>query len=93
MNIVIGSGPAGVSCAKALLDHGKKVVLLDGGLTLEPEKATAAASLALLPAGQWPKKIRDYLKGCFTTTKPAACKCAANTSEVKLLRHPPTVGR
>ena len=36
--IVVGSGPAGVSVAKALLERGCKVTLLDAGNTLEPEK-------------------------------------------------------
>src|SRR2546422_3179660 len=36
--VVIGSGPAGVACARALLDRGKKVHLLDSGLSLESER-------------------------------------------------------
>jgi len=36
--IVVGSGPAGVACAKALLDQGRRVRMLDAGLTLEPER-------------------------------------------------------
>lgn len=36
--IVVGSGPAGVSTAKALLERGMKVTLLDVGNTLETEK-------------------------------------------------------
>lgn len=36
--IVIGSGPAGISVAKGLLERGCKVTLLDVGNTLEPEK-------------------------------------------------------
>src|SRR6266478_4232686 len=36
--VVIGSGPAGVACAKALLDRGKKVQMLDSGLSLESER-------------------------------------------------------
>ena len=39
MNIVIGSGPAGTACAVALLARGAAVRMLDGGLTLEPERA------------------------------------------------------
>jgi len=36
---VVGSGPAGVACAKALLDAGRRVRMLDAGLTLEAERA------------------------------------------------------
>lgn len=36
--IVVGSGPAGVSVAKGLLERGCTVTLLDVGNTLEPEK-------------------------------------------------------
>ncbi len=39
--IVIGSGPSGAACAKALIGCGRKVRMLDAGLTLEPEKAEA----------------------------------------------------
>lgn len=63
MNIVIGSGPAGISCAQALLSQGKKVLLLDGGHTLEAEPASVASALARMPAAQWPPDQRDFLKG------------------------------
>lgn len=36
--IVVGSGPAGISVAKGLLERGCKVTLLDAGKTLELEK-------------------------------------------------------
>src|SRR5689334_20825721 len=36
--VVVGSGPAGVACAKALLERGKRVHMLDSGLSLEPER-------------------------------------------------------
>ena len=37
MHCVIGSGPAGVACAKALLARGAGVLILDAGL--EPDRA------------------------------------------------------
>jgi choline dehydrogenase-like flavoprotein len=50
--IVIGSGPSGMACAEALLERGRKVRVLDAGLTLEPERAEAVraarASVELL---------------------------------------------
>ena len=44
--IVIGSGPAGVSCAKALMGRGVEVSLLDAGLELEPERRALVDELA-----------------------------------------------
>lgn len=37
--LVIGSGPSGVACARALLDAGRSVLMIDGGRTLEPARA------------------------------------------------------
>lgn len=42
---VVGSGPAGVACASGLVGRGLQVVMLDGGLTLEPERQAALNSL------------------------------------------------
>jgi len=36
--VVVGSGPAGVACAKGLLERGKHVHMLDSGLSLETER-------------------------------------------------------
>lgn len=36
--IVIGSGPAGMACASALLSQGRTVQMLDAGVTIEAEK-------------------------------------------------------
>lgn len=38
MKIVIGSGPAGVACAQALLDQGEKVQIIDAGIQVEPRQ-------------------------------------------------------
>jgi choline dehydrogenase-like flavoprotein len=45
MNIVIGSGPAGVACAYALLKKGKEVLLVDAGIQLEPQQQELLAAL------------------------------------------------
>ena len=42
MHCVIGFGPAGVACARALLARGANVLMLDAGLELEPERAAIA---------------------------------------------------
>jgi len=42
---VVGSGPAGVACARALLDKGVRVVMLDGGTRLKANRARAVETL------------------------------------------------
>lgn len=53
MYLVVGSGPAGVSCARALLAQGHKVSMLDVGLRLEPEREAQLATLRAAPAAEW----------------------------------------
>ncbi len=60
MNIVIGSGPAGLACAAGLRARGQRVLLLDAGLTLEPERALLRDGLAAPPAG-WTPSMRALL--------------------------------
>ena len=50
---VIGSGPAGVACAHALLQRGVKVVLLDAGVTLEKSRAELVAQMGAQPPKDW----------------------------------------
>lgn len=52
--IVVGSGPAGVSCAKALLAQGHQVWMLDGGAKLEDDKARKLVELSRQPPETWP---------------------------------------
>jgi len=53
MNLVVGSGPSGVMAARALLDRGRPVTMLDGGAELEPDRARAAAELARAEPEAW----------------------------------------
>lgn len=53
MLFVIGSGPAGVSCAAALIEHGYQVTLLDAGIELEDNKKE---QLELLSLSSWTPK-------------------------------------
>ena len=53
MHCVIGSGPAGVACAKALLARGANVLLLDSGLGLEPERARIVRDCAETNPAAW----------------------------------------
>ena len=50
---VVGSGPAGVACAKALVRRGVRVTVLDVGETLEPERQAAVERLRRRPPGEW----------------------------------------
>ncbi len=63
MNLVVGSGPAGVACAHALLAGGSEVCLVDAGLTLEPERAAIVERLGMEPPTAWDTqevaRIRD----------------------------------
>ncbi|MFZ5893989.1 MAG: hypothetical protein ACOY0T_23200 [Myxococcota bacterium] len=53
MHYVIGSGPSGVAAAKALLDAGEQVTLLDAGQQCEPERLQAARRLAEIGPERW----------------------------------------
>lgn len=59
VEIVIGSGPAGVSAAKALLARGRQVLMVDGGKALEPEATARRAALAATDPATWTDAIRD----------------------------------
>jgi choline dehydrogenase-like flavoprotein len=53
MDCVVGSGPAGVACAAALLHCGRNVLMLDAGLRLEPERAQVVQRLGQQTPQQW----------------------------------------
>lgn len=58
-HIVIGSGPAGVSTATALLARGQRVTMLDGGKALEPDRAAERDRLAARDPSHWTQADRD----------------------------------
>jgi choline dehydrogenase-like flavoprotein len=62
MFFVIGSGPAGVSCAKALLAQGVKVTMLDVGLNLEPEREAQIVALQATPLSEWAGEASGFLR-------------------------------
>jgi ferredoxin len=59
---VIGSGPAAVSCAHALVHAGCEVQMLDAGLQLEPERASVVELLARHPREQWKPEWLQVVK-------------------------------
>jgi choline dehydrogenase-like flavoprotein len=64
MNVVIGSGPAGVACAQALLHRGETVRMLDVGLALEPERTALIEKLRQTPPEAWTSAdLTEYQAG------------------------------
>ena len=51
--IVVGSGPAGVAAAAALLRRGRRVLMLDAGIRLEPERQELVARMAQVEPAAW----------------------------------------
>lgn len=67
MNIVIGTGMAGVSAAKALVEKGLPVTIIDAGLTLESDKGQMRDELAFCDKTEWPAKtVQSYTQGMKT---------------------------
>ena len=62
MNLVVGSGPAGIACAKGLLSQGAEVTLIDAGSTLEPERLTQIGQLAGGGPDSWRPESLAFLK-------------------------------
>lgn len=52
-DIVVGSGPAGVSAAWALVKQGRNVTMIDVGEQLEVEKSDLRGRLASVEPGEW----------------------------------------
>ncbi len=69
MIFVIGSGPAGVACASALLDGGEKVTMLDAGLELERGRRRQRASLQSRPSTSWDKESLGFLRDGVEVTR------------------------
>jgi len=53
MDVVIGSGPAGVATATALIARGRQVLMLDGGKGLESDRNAARDRLAARDPALW----------------------------------------
>jgi choline dehydrogenase-like flavoprotein len=62
MYYVVGTGPAGISCAQALIAAGKEVTILDAGLQLDAERRQAIRSLAATNSSQWNTAATDFLR-------------------------------
>jgi choline dehydrogenase-like flavoprotein len=51
--VVVGAGPAAAAAAKALVAAGKRVIVLDTGLVLEPEREAARQRMAATTPAMW----------------------------------------
>lgn len=70
LHCVIGSGPAGVACAHALLQRGVRVIMLDAGLSLEPDRAALIAEMRQSSPAAWkPEQIARLKEGTQVTAK------------------------
>jgi choline dehydrogenase-like flavoprotein len=63
MIYVVGSGPAGVSCAMALIKKGLQVTMLDAGIELEPERQQVLQQLATHSREEWDAASLNMIKG------------------------------
>ena len=59
---VVGSGPAGISCAQALIAKGRKVTILDSGVTLEAERRSALVKIAGSSVSEWTPSVTAVLR-------------------------------
>src|SRR4026209_2134546 len=65
---VIGSGPAGVAAAHALVDRGVEVVMLDVGLDLEPERGQLIDEMYAQEPEAWDvSQIEELRRGMRAT--------------------------
>ena len=77
LHYVIGSGPAGVSCAHGLLQRGVTVKLLDAGLSLEKPRADLVAQMRATPPDAWSaEQIRQLKEGMQANAKGIPLKLA-----------------
>lgn len=62
-DIVVGSGPVGIAAADLLLRQGHSVILVDGGVDLEPERRQKIAVMAEREPHDWTRDEIEFLLG------------------------------
>lgn len=60
--VVIGSGPASVSCAHALVSHGHAVTILDAGIDLEPDRQQRLDRLRGQAPAEWDRRDLEMFR-------------------------------
>ncbi len=68
MHLVIGSGPAGVAAAKALVAQGRRVTILDVGKTLEAERRQVVERMSRQEPEDWSPQDLETVLGRRRTT-------------------------
>lgn len=63
MIYVLGSGPAGVACAWALVGQGLEVTLLDAGVELEPQRQATLDALCRIEVDDWDELALQSIRG------------------------------
>jgi choline dehydrogenase-like flavoprotein len=71
MDYVIGSGPAGMACAQALLARGRAVTMLDAGLTLEAGREALRNVMAAQAPQDWTAEQHAMRKMALGGDMPA----------------------
>ena len=66
VHCVIGSGPAGVACACALLERGEKVLMLDAGIELEAVRREWVGQMSVRRPHEWTPEQLKHLKAGMT---------------------------
>jgi choline dehydrogenase-like flavoprotein len=62
MDFVVGSGPAGIACVKALVRAGRKVTILDSGIQLEDDRKASICRLQQIDKKQWTEGETAFLR-------------------------------
>lgn len=74
-NIVVGSGPAGVACAMALLERGATVRMVDVGLKLESEREELVRGMSATSPAEWdPQNVAAIRHGMEPSAKGVVLK-------------------
>jgi choline dehydrogenase-like flavoprotein len=66
--VVIGSGPAGVAAAQALVDAGREVTVVDAGDTIEPGRMDVFDELAKSEPQSWSQELARRARDSFPVT-------------------------
>ena len=80
--VVIGSGPSGIACAKALLERGAAVTIVDIGVQLEDNIRRQVQAVASQDPSMWTESQIDSLKAPleFTISSEAPLKTVFRSS-------------
>jgi choline dehydrogenase-like flavoprotein len=69
VKVVIGSGPAGVACARRLADDGERVTILDIGREPNEERVAKYAPLSAEPPEEWDDGLVEELRAEFAVSR------------------------